>query len=60
MNNKLELKDIIDWVMEHKDNESSMDVLSNLIFPFSSKYKNRYNNFNNKKFNNEDEGYFPG
>lgn len=42
MKKDIDLQSIIQFIIENKDDEKSMDVLSNLIFPFTSKYKNIY------------------
>lgn len=50
----LDLQSVIAWVITNKDDEKSMDVLSNLIFPFTSKYKNIYPN---RRWDKGQEGY---
>jgi len=39
---KKTLLEIIAWILDHKDDTKAMDNLSNIIFPHTSKYKDRY------------------
>ena len=32
----------IEWVLDNTENERLMDKMSNLIYPYTSKYKTRY------------------
>lgn len=32
--------DILQWVMDNKDNQDEIDMVSHMIFPYTSKYKN--------------------
>lgn len=33
-------QDILQWVMDNKDNQELIDMVSHMIFPYTSKYKN--------------------
>ena len=39
---KKTLLEIITWILDHKDDTQAMDTLSTMIFPHTSKYKERY------------------
>jgi len=43
MKKDIDIKDIIDWVLENKDNQEDVDMLSHLIYPYTTKYKKYYN-----------------
>lgn len=40
--------DILNWVLENKDKQEEIDMVSHMIFPYTSKYKNmnRHDGFN--------------
>ena len=42
MKKNIDIKDIIDWVLENKDNQGDIDMLSHLIYPYTTKYKKYY------------------
>jgi len=52
MKKNIDIKDIIDWVLENKDNQSDIDMLSHLIYPYTTKYKKYY-----CRQNNDRDGY---
>jgi len=42
-NDKIELKDVLLWIMENSENIKSMDQISTASFPYSTKYQKMYN-----------------
>lgn len=52
-NNKV--KEILQWILDNSSDIEAMDKISNLTYPYTSKYQARYpvNNDNN-------DGYYPG
>ena len=39
---KLELRDIINWIVDHSDDGDAMSKIAMTAYPFSDKFKNRY------------------
>lgn len=39
---ELELRDIINWIVDNSDNEEAMSKIATTAYPFSSKFKHRY------------------
>lgn len=42
MAKELDIKEVIDWIVNHTDDQRAMDTISNLVFPNTTRYKNRY------------------
>lgn len=47
---KLTLKDILDFILENKDDLKTMDEISLLVFPYTTKYKSYYGKKNNDSY----------
>lgn len=38
----LTIRDILNWIIDHTDDEEAMTKIAVTAYPFSSKFKNRY------------------
>jgi len=45
---KLTLKDILNWIIDNTDDEEAMTKIAVTAYPFSSKFKNRYPEHNQR------------
>lgn len=42
---KLDSKQIINWILDNKEQQDEIDTVSNFIFPYTTKYKERYKRY---------------
>lgn len=45
-------QDIIQWVMDNRDDQEVIDMVSHMIFPYTSKYKNLNQPYKQRYSNN--------
>lgn len=65
MSKEITPHDILNWVMENRDDQATIDMVSHMIFPYTSKYKSiqqqnygNYNGYNStgRAYHAEDDG----
>jgi hypothetical protein len=56
---EITVKDIINWIVDHSDDEEAMTKIAVTAYPFSSKFKNRYPDRRPFNRGDEDDGDFP-
>ena len=39
---RLEIKDILQWILDHTEDVEAMNKISSLVFPYTNKYKQYY------------------
>jgi len=50
---KMTTRDILNWILDNSSDTDSMDKISALTYPYTSRYLEKFNN-------PKDEGYYPG